>query len=302
MFEYILLIIGFIVLIKGADMFVESASEIAKKIKIPDIIIGMTIVAMGTSAPEFSVSLQSSIAGMSDISIANVVGSNIFNLLVVLGVSALFSKLKITKYKDVLITLAISVLLTSFALNGYLSAIEGLILLGGFIIYIISMIKNKKETDENVETFNKNILLTIVLGVIGLGAIVYGGNLVVDSASKIATTLGMSQNLIGLTIVAIGTSLPELVTSVVATKKSKNDIAVGNVLGSNIFNMLLIIGASSVINPMNVSLYTFIDIIFITVTLIIFILLTYKKQEVNKYNGLIFIIIYISYIIYTIIR
>lgn len=302
MFEYILLIIGFIVLIKGADMFVESASEIAKKIKIPDIIIGMTIVAMGTSAPEFSVSLQSSIAGMSDISIANVVGSNIFNLLVVLGVSALFSKLKITKYKDVLITLAISVLLTSFALNGYLSAIEGLILLGGFIIYIISMIKNKKETDENVETFNKNILLTIVLGVIGLGAIVYGGNLVVDSASKIATTLGMSQNLIGLTIVAIGTSLPELVTSVVATKKGKNDIAVGNVLGSNIFNMLLIIGASSVINPMNVSLYTFIDIIFITVTLIIFILLTYKKQEVNKYNGLIFIIIYISYIIYTIIR
>lgn len=302
MFEYILLIIGFIVLIKGADMFVESASEIAKKIKIPDIIIGMTIVAMGTSAPEFSVSLQSSIAGMSDISIANVVGSNIFNLLVVLGVSALFSKLKITKYKDVLITLAISVLLTSFALNGYLSAIEGLILLSGFIIYIISMIKNKKETDENVETFNKNILLTIVLGVIGLGAIVYGGNLVVDSASKIATTLGMSQNLIGLTIVAIGTSLPELVTSVVATKKGKNDIAVGNVLGSNIFNMLLIIGASSVINPMNVSLYTFIDIIFITVTLIIFILLTYKKQEVNKYNGLIFIIIYISYIIYTIIR
>ena len=302
MFEYILLIIGFIALIKGADMFVESASVIAKKIKIPNIIIGMTIVAMGTSAPEFSVSLQSSIAGMSDISIANVVGSNIFNLLVVLGVSTLFSKLKITKYKDVLITLAISVLLTSFALNGYLSAIEGLILLGGFIIYIISMIKNKKETDENVETFNKNILLTIVLGIIGLGAIVYGGNLVVDSASKIATTLGMSQNLIGLTIVAIGTSLPELVTSVVATKKSKNDIAVGNVLGSNIFNMLLIIGASSVINPMNVSLYTFIDIIFITVTLIIFILLTYKKQEVNKYNGLIFIIIYISYIIYTIIR
>jgi cation:H+ antiporter len=302
MFEYILLIIGFIALIKGADMFVESASGIAKKIKIPNIIIGMTIVAMGTSAPEFSVSLQSSIAGMSDISIANVVGSNIFNLLVVLGVSALFSKLKITKYKDVLITLAISVLLTSFALNGYLSAIEGLILLGGFIIYIISMIKNKKETDENVETFNKNILLTIVLGVIGLGAIVYGGNLVVDSASKIATTLGMSQNLIGLTIVAIGTSLPELVTSVVAIKKGENDIAVGNVLGSNIFNMLLIIGASSVINPMNVSLYTFIDIIFITVTLIIFILLTYKKQEVNKYNGLIFIIIYISYIIYTIIR
>ena len=302
MFTYILLMIGFIVLIKGADMFVESASGIAKKFKIPDIIIGMTIVAMGTSAPEFSVSLQSSIAGMNDISIANVVGSNIFNLLVVLGVSALFSKLKITKYKDVLITLGISILLISFALNGYLSAIEGLILLGVFIIYIISMIKNKKETDESNETFNKNMLLTIVLGIIGLGAIIYGGNLVVDSASKIATTLGMSENLIGLTIVAIGTSLPELVTSVVATKKGENDIAVGNVLGSNIFNMLLIIGASSVINPMNVSLFAFIDMIFIIVTLIIFILLTYKKQEVNKYNGLIFIIIYISYIIYTIIR
>lgn len=302
MFTYILLMIGFIVLIKGADMFVESASGIAKKFKIPDIIIGMTIVAMGTSAPEFSVSLQSSIAGMNDISIANVVGSNIFNLLVVLGVSALFSKLKITKYKDVLMTLATSILLISFALNGCLSAIEGLILLSVFIIYIISMIKNKKETDESNETFNKNMLLTIVLGIIGLGAIIYGGNLVVDSASKIATTLGMSENLIGLTIVAIGTSLPELVTSVVATKKGENDIAVGNVLGSNIFNMLLIIGASSVINPMNVSLFAFIDMIFIIVTLIIFILLTYKKQEVNKYNGLIFIIIYISYIIYTIIR
>ena len=140
MFTYILLMIGFIVLIKGADMFVESASGIAKKFKIPDIIIGMTIVAMGTSAPEFSVSLQSSIAGMNDISIANVVGSNIFNLLVVLGVSALFSKLKITKYKDVLMTLATSILLISFALNGYLSAIEGLILLSVFTIYIILMI------------------------------------------------------------------------------------------------------------------------------------------------------------------
>ena len=301
--NYILLIIGFIMLIKGADWFVDSASFIAKKFGIPSIIVGMTIVAMGTSAPEFSVSLQSSIAGMNDMSIANVVGSNIFNLLVVLGISAMFGKLKITKYRDVQMTLAVSILLMSFAIGGYLSIIEGLVLLCAFVTYIILMIKGRDKTEIVEEVSNKRPMwLTIIIGLIGLGAIVYGGDLVVNSASAVALSLGMSENLVGLTIVAIGTSLPELVTSVMAMKKGENDIAVGNVLGSNIFNMLLIIGSAAIINPMTVSMFAMIDLVFIIVTLLIFIALTYKKQEVNKWNGIIFIIIYVSYIIYTIIR
>ena len=301
--NYILLIIGFIMLIKGADWFVDSASFIAKKFGIPSIIVGMTIVAMGTSAPEFSVSLQSSIAGMNDMSIANVVGSNIFNLLVVLGVSAMFGKLKITKYRDVQMTLAVSILLMSFAIGGYLSIIEGLILLCAFVTYIILMIKERDKTEivEEVSN-NRPMFLSIILGIAGLLGIIAGGNFVVDAASEIAISLGMSENLVGLTIVAIGTSLPELITSVMAMKKGENDIAVGNVLGSNIFNMLLIVGSAAAINPMTVSLFSMIDLMFIIVTLLIFIALTYKKQEVNKWNGIIFIIIYVSYIIYTIIR
>ena len=303
MIQYILLILGFIMLIKGADWFVDSASFIAKKFGIPSIIVGMTIVAMGTSAPEFSVSLQSSIAGMSDMSLANVVGSNIFNLLVVLGISAMFGKLKITKYRDVQMTLAVSMLLMSFAIGGYLCIMEGLVLLCAFVAYIILMIKDRDKTEIVEEVSNKRPMwLTIIIGLIGLGAIIYGGNLVVNSASAVALSLGMSENLVGLTIVAIGTSLPELVTSVMAMKKGENDIAVGNVLGSNIFNMLLIVGSAAAINPMTVSLFSMIDLVFIIVTLLIFIALTYKKQEVNKWNGIIFIIIYISYIIYTIIR
>ena len=290
-------------LIKGADAFVDSASSIAKKFGIPSIVIGMTIVAMGTSAPEFSVSLQFSIAGMNDMSIANVVGSNIFNLLVVLGVSAMFGKLKITKYRDVQMTLAVSILLMSFAIGGYLSIIEGLVLLCAFVTYIILMIKERDKTEVVEEVSNKRPMwLTIIIGLIGLGAIVYGGDLVVNSASAVALSLGMSENLVGLTIVAIGTSLPELVTSVMAMKKGENDIAVGNVLGSNIFNMLLIIGSAAIINPMTVSMFAMIDLMFIIVTLVIFIALTYKKQEVNKWNGIVLIMIYISYIIYTIIR
>ena len=290
-------------LIKGADVFVEGAGGISRKFGIPSIIVGMTIVAMGTSAPEFSVSLQSSIAGMNDMSIANVVGSNIFNLLVVLGISAMFGKLKITKYRDVQMTLAVSILLMSFAIGGYLSIIEGLVLLCAFVTYIILMIKGRDKTEIVEEVSNKRPMwLTIIIGLIGLGAIVYGGDLVVNSASAVALSLGMSENLIGLTIVAIGTSLPELVTSVMAMKKGENDIAVGNVLGSNIFNMLLIIGSAAIINPMTVSMFAMIDLVFIIVTLLIFIALTYKKQEVNKWNGIIFIIIYVSYIIYTIIR
>ena len=299
--SYIFLLIGFFMLIKGADIFVDSASFIAKRFGIPSIIIGMTIVAMGTSAPELSVSITSSLAGMNDMSIANIIGSNIFNILVVLGVCALYNKLTFTNYGDVWKLFFISILLLIFCLNGVISILEGIVLLIIFGLYMYPMFK-QKDTDTNMHIENKSILLSIILGIVGLFGIIAGGNFVVDSASEIAISLGMSENLVGLTIVAIGTSLPELVTSVIATRKGESDIAIGNVVGSCIFNILLILGCAATISTMIVSTITFIDVVLMLVTLIAFILLTAKKQYVNKISGIIMIAMYVSYIVYTIIR
>jgi cation:H+ antiporter len=301
---YIILLVGFVMLIKGADVFVDGSSNIAKRFGIPSIIVGLTIVAMGTSAPEFSVSVQSALAGMNDISIGNVVGSNLFNLLVVLGVSSIIGKLKITDYKNVIMMLLSSLILLLFSFNGQLTRSEGIVLLLIFAGYIFNLVlkaikdNNKTEENENV----KPLFTTIISCIIGLIAIVWGGDLVVESASAIAQQLGMSQNLIGLTIVAIGTSLPELVTSVVATKKGELDIATGNVIGSNIFNLLLIIGASVAINPMVVSTVAIIDIMFTVAVVILFIILTGKNESLDKVKGIPLILIYVAYIIYTIIR
>ena len=298
----VLLLIGFVMLIKGADIFVASSSSIAKRFGIPSIIIGMTIVAMGTSAPELSVSINSSLAGLNDMSIANVVGSNIFNLLVVLGVSSLFNKLRINNYRDIFVLLGTCILLLLSSLDGNLNIFNGAILLITFASFIYDMIKSAKNNNEEIEQSNKPFWLTIILGLLGLAAIIWGGDLVVNSASAIAQQLGMSENLIGLTIVAVGTSLPELVTSVVATRKGELDIAIGNVIGSNIFNILLILGAASVISPMVVTSVALLDIIIMTVLVIVFIAATYKKKEVNKILGVILILTYIAYIVSTIIR
>lgn len=298
-----LLIFGLILLVKGADVFVDNASSFAKRLRIPSIIIGMTIVSFGTSMPELAISVTSSLAGMNDMSIANVIGSNIFNLLAILGISSIIGKLKITNYKDVFILLGTSVLLFLFVIDGSLSFFNGATLLIIFIIYMLNMIKEAKENkiEEKVEK-QKPLWLTIFLSLLGLLAIVWGGNLVVDSASIIATKFGMSQNLIGLTICSIGSSLPELVTSVMATKKCEVDIAVGNVIGSNIFNILLILGCASVINPMVVSTVTLMDIIFVVLMTVLFILVTYKNKEVSKKIGIPMVLIYVFYIIITIIR
>lgn len=304
MMKYMILLVGFVMLIKGADIFVDGSSNIAKRFGIPSIIVGLTIVAMGTSAPELSVSVQSALAGMNDISIGNVVGSNLFNLLVVLGMSSIIGKLKITDYKNVIMMLLSSLILLLFGFNGQLTRSEGIVLLLIFAGYIFNLVlkaikdNNKTEENENV----KPLFTTILSCIIGLIAIVWGGDLVVESASAIAQQLGMSQNLIGLTIVAIGTSLPELVTSVVATKKGELDIATGNVIGSNIFNLLLIIGASVAINPMVVSTVAIIDIIFTVAVVILFIILTGKNESLDKVKGIPLILIYAAYIIYTIIR
>lgn len=304
MINVMLLLIGFAMLIKGADIFVASSSSVAKRFSIPSIIIGMTIVAMGTSAPELSVSINSSVVGLNDMSIANVVGSNIFNILIVLGVSSLFNKLKINNYKDICILLGASILLLLCAIDGNIGILNGITLLIVFIYFIYGMIQNAKEKDnsETIKSSNKPLWLTIILGLLGLGAIIWGGDLVVNSASAIAMQLGMSENLVGLTIVAVGTSLPELVTSIIATKKGELEIAIGNVIGSNIFNILLILGAASVISPITVTSIAVLDIIIMISITYMFILATRKNQEVNKKLGIVLILIYIIYIISTIIR
>ena len=303
MLNYILLLVGFVCLIKGADVFVESSSNVARKFNIPSIIIGMTIVAMGTSCPELSVSINSSLAGMNDMSIANVVGSNIFNILVGIGVSALVSNLKISNYKDVFTLLGVSTLLLLSIIDGNLSFLNGIVLLLVFTYFIYNMIKGAKNNKEKVEEqSNKPLWLTIILGILGLGAVVWGGDLVVNSASAIAMQLGMSENLVGLTIVAVGTSLPEFVTSVIATKKGELDMAVGNILGSNIFNILLILGCASVINPMVVSTVALMDVLFMVISVVLFVLVTYKNKTVSRKLGIPMVLTYVLYIIITIIR
>ena len=304
--QFMLLLIGFIFLIKGADLFVEGSSSVAKKFNIPSMIIGLTIVAMGTSAPEAAVSITSSLIGQNDMSVANVVGSNIFNILMVLGISSLISKLPVslnTIKKDTPFLIFAGVVLLIFILDLHISVFEGFIFLSIFTWFIYDMIKQaKNNSEESEEVTELSTIKTILYIIIGLVGIVFGGDLTVDAASTIATQFGLSQNLIGLTIVAVGTSLPEFVTSVIATRKGETEIAIGNVIGSNIFNILLVLGMASVISPMTIGLEAGIDVIFmIFVTILLFINMKKEKFILNK-HGIVYIILYISYIIYTILR
>ena len=315
--DFIILIIGFFLLIKGADIFVDGASSIAKKIGIPSVIVGLTIVSLGTSAPELAVSLISSFNGNNGIAVGNILGSNLFNTLVVLGGTAIVAPLLIKKStikRDYIATLVVTIL-TCFLIFGLapksenmLSRISGIILLVVCIVYMFILVKAAKKDsvkdEENTSEIkmSKNILLSLI-GVVG---IVFGGNLVVDSATNIAYSLGMSEKLVGLTIVAVGTSLPELVTSIVAALKGENDIALGNVLGSNIFNLVLILGASATITPIAVSGVMIIDfIILIAVTLFIGALIFFNKKEekrLGRLEGIILVGIYVAYLAYIIMR
>ena len=302
---YFMVLIGFLMLIKGADYFVEGASSIAKRFHIPEMIIGLTIVAMGTSLPELSVSFISALNGQSDMSIANAIGSNIFNVLMILGVSAFIKTLPIkqSSIKDIFILISATALLLILSYFGLsLVWFDGLIMLCLFAYFIRKMIKESKDNNDNENSIPLSIIRTIVYIVCGAIGIIYGGNLVVNGASTIAQAFGMSDNLIGLTVVALGTSLPEFVTSVMATKKGKLDIAIGNVIGSNIFNILFVLGLSSLFNVLTVSAITLIDIFFSLFITSVLLYVVCKFKKINKLNGIIFIILYISYMIFTIIR
>lgn len=305
--DYLLLIIGFALLIKGADLFVDGSCSIARILNVPSVIIGLTIVAMGTSAPEASVSISAALAGNNDIAISNIIGSNIFNALGVVGICALIMPFvtnpSILK-RDLPINIGVSIILVIMLLDGTLGRIEGIILLILMAIYIYMMIKEAKTGNNDDEDTGKEYTLpkSLVLIVVGLAIVIIGGNLVVTHASNIATSLGLSQNFIGLTIVAIGTSLPELVTSVVATFKKLPGLALGNAIGSNIFNILFILGASSLLSPLHVLNESIIDgIIMIAVAVVMYIFARTKKSF-GRWEGLICVLSYIAYTAYLFIR
>lgn len=303
--EYVLLIVGFVLLIKGADFFVEGSSSLAQILKVPSVIIGLTIVAMGTSAPEASVSINAALAGSNDIAISNIVGSNIFNGLVVVGVCAFLSSFQTNSdilKRDMPLNILVTFILFLMFLDGNLSRIEGCILFAGMVIYIASMIyhaiKNKEEGNpEKILSLPKSIFY--IIG--GLAAVIFGGDLVVDNACIIATNFGVSQNFIGLTIVAVGTSLPELVTSIVATKKGDSGLALGNAIGSNLFNILFILGFSAIISPLHVLNESIIDCVILLVSSMILFIFAKTKQQMSKIEGAICIGLYLAYIGYLLI-
>lgn len=320
MINIILLLIGFALLIKGADAFVEGAASIARKFNVPSMIIGLTIVAMGTSAPEAAVSIASSLAGQNDMSIANVVGSNLFNLLGVLGASAMIAKLPIAK-KDLnstgVLLLVVSVLLAILSVNGNISRIDGIILLVFFVIFLVNTIKGAKNKEsepaevevlsevaiaEEVEVKFESGIKTALFIVFGALGIVFGGDMVVDAASAIGKSFGMSENLVGMTIVALGTSLPEFVTSLTAIKKGETEMAIGNVLGSNLFNILFVLGLAATIMPLSVSAVAMIDLVVVAIVTLMTFVCMKKDYSLNKKHGIAFIVIYAVYMIYTIIR
>ena len=303
---YLLLLIGFVLLIKGADFFVDGSSSIAGILKVPSVIIGLTIVAMGTSAPEAAVSINAGLAGNSDISLGNIIGSNIFNLLVVIGACAVIFPAKSNEdilKRDLWWNIGASVLLLITIIDGNLSRLEGLLFLAVFIFYLGLMVrsatKNRmEETPMDVMPLWKSLLF--VAG--GLAAVVFGGDMVVDNASLIAKAWGMSDTLVGLTIVAIGTSLPELVTSITASKKGDSGIALGNAVGSCLFNILFILGMASSITPINAVPELIIDTAILIVVTILILIVAKTDKKTNRAEGIICVAAYIIYTAYIIMR
>ena len=320
----LLLAVGFAFLVKGADFFVEGSSSIAKKLKVPPIIIGLPIVAMGTSLPETAVSVTASLVQNNELAVSNVVGSNIFNLMFVIGVCSILTPImvqKATVVRDIPLSLGCALFLLVLGVSGLgdkagmtLGHADGVIFLIVFAGYIFTMVRSamkaraagQKVEIEGVEecdnmkelSYGKSILFLIV----GAAAIAFGGDLTVDTASRIAIELGMSQTLVGLTIVSIGTSLPELVTSVVAARKNEVDMAVGNAVGSNIFNILMVLGISSAISPVALIRENIIDIVLLMVFSVMVWIFAGTRKKIERKEGIIMVVVYLVYCAYIIAR
>lgn len=306
--QVVLLLIGFVFLIKGSDFFVDGASSIASILRIPTIIVGLTIVAFGTSAPEAAVSITSSMTGSNAMAVSNVIGSNMFNLLMVIGTSAVLGELLMEKdvlNKDLPFLVGITVLFAAFIVIGWnISSIEGIILLIILVVYLYTVIRNAKKSSnaDEVEKPKFSLKKSALLIIIGLAGIVLGGDLVVDSASAIAIALGMSETLVGLTIVAIGTSLPEFVTSLTALKKGENQLVIGNVIGSNIFNILFVLGASSAISAIPLSSSMLIDVLFMVFVTLLCFVFGKTQDKFDKREGAILIALFVIYMAFAILR
>lgn len=309
--KLLILISGFVLLIKGADYFVEGSSSVAKRFHIPSLIIGLTIVAMGTSLPECAVSLTASLVGNNELAVANVVGSNIFNLMVVCGMSALFVSLPISRNtlkKEFPFSIFCAVILGILGKSGMiLSRGDSIIFLVLFVMYIIYMIISANQAMHSYVDQGEEIhlipmwqSLLFIFG--GMIAIKFGGDFVVDGASSIALKMGMSQNFIGLTIVALGTSLPELVTSIVAARKGEVDMALGNVIGSNIFNILFVLGIASFISPVLFVFENIIDTVILIAFSLIVLIFAYFKKRIDKTAGIMMLGLYLVYLVYIVMR
>ena len=320
--NYLLLVIGFVLLVKGADFFVDGSSSVAKILKVPAIVIGLTVVAFGTSLPELSVSVTAAVSGNNDLAVSNVLGSNVFNLLVVLGCCALvnpvqakWSLLKKEFPFSIFISVILLLLVSDFSVAKVirgedtftLGRLGGILFLILFLIYIYATVKaalaSRRERTGEEEDYKLMSPLKSVLYILGgIAGIALGGNLVVDSASAIAKAFGLSQTFIGLTIVALGTSLPELVTSVVAAGKGENDLAVGNVVGSNIFNILLILGVSATITPISLDVTAVYDTFILIIASLIVYIAAISKREIRKAEGAGFLLAYLMFFVYILIR
>tara|TARA_Y100000310_G_C20696023_1_gene825808 strand:- start:2713 stop:3660 length:948 start_codon:yes stop_codon:yes gene_type:complete len=314
MIEYLLLLLGFILLIKGAQYFIDGASYLAKRLGISPLIIGLTVVAFGTSMPEFIINIFSAIEGSTEIALGNIIGSNISNTLLILGISAIFVPLlvhKSTVWNEIPLSLFATVLLfllindSLFGYTSKLGVLDGLIMLSlffYFLYYIYSSAKRNNKFKMEIQKHNEFIIAIMILG--GLVGIFFGGDLIVKNALIVAAGLGISEFLISATLVALGSSLPELVVSLVAIFKKNVDLAVGNIIGSNMFNILYVLGVTSLINPIILPGFVNLDLIFlIVITALLFVFMfTGKKHKLERWEGVIFILLYIAYVSFIIFR
>lgn len=296
------IVIGIVLALWGADRLTDGAVAVAEKMKMPQIVIGLTIVAMGTSMPEFCVSLISALKGTSDLAVGNIVGSNIFNTLLIVGVSALvapMSIMKTTVRKDIPFALVASALLLIMCLDEDISRIDAAILFVMFLIFMYITLRGAKAQGTDVEEKEKKPMatwLSVVWILVGLACLIGGSNLFVDGATAVATKLGVSEAVIGLTIVAGGTSLPELATSVVSARKGNSGIAIGNVLGSNVFNILAILGLTGVISPMTLKGITMTDLSMMVISIILIWLFSFTKYKIERWEGAILTAVFAGYI------
>ena len=301
--QAVLLVLGFVMLVKGADWFVEGVAGIAEKFGIPQLVIGLTIVAMGTSAPEAAVSITSALKGNAGITVGNVVGSNIMNVLVILGLTAVITNLAVqqsTVRYELPFMLVISIILVVMGMgDNTISFMEGIILWALFILYLTYLfIMAKKKKEEPEEEKARPMWQLLLLGIIGAVLVVWGADITVDAASNIAKFFGMSDRLIGLTIVALGTSLPELVTSVTAAKKGKADIAIGNIVGSNVFNILFVVGTTALVTPVVFESKFIIDSLVAFGAGVLLWLGVFKNRELRRSGGMVMLLAYCGYFVY----